>query len=187
MDQDPPDLRNPRDTIPMPASPAAMTHPIQALQPSPEVRALLSASQLPTSDLGDGATVRLFGCMADQHPCGVVGLEIHGEVALLRSLAVADAQRGGGLGAALVAHAERYAAGRGVATVYLLTTTAAGFFMRLGYRHVPREDAPAAIAATSQFSGLCPASSAFMAKSVGGERGADRVDSIPGGAGQGAG
>lgn len=170
------------DTTPMTVSAIAMAHPIQPLRPSPEVRALLSANQLPASDLHDGATVRLFGCVSDLHPRGVVGLEIHGEVALLRSLAVADAQRGGGLGAALVAHAERYAAGQGVATVYLLTTTAADFFLRLGYRHVPREDAPAAIAGTTQFSGLCPASSAFMAKAVGDERGADRVPSIPGGA-----
>ncbi|MCZ2809221.1 MAG: GNAT family N-acetyltransferase [Candidatus Bathyarchaeota archaeon] len=97
----------------------------------------------------------------------MVGLEMHGHVALLRSLVVLVNKRGSSLGAALVSHAEQYAAQQRVYTIYLLTTTAAGFFERHGYSHVSRQTAPAAIAGTSQFSGLCPSSSAFMAKSVG--------------------
>lgn len=144
-----------------------MTHSIQPIELSSCVETLLSDSHLPTSDLRDGSKVKLFGCMNDAHLCGVVGLEMHGRVALLRSLVVPAAGRGSGLGAALVAHAERYAAQRGVDSIYLLTTTAAGFFERHGYSHVSRQTVPAAIAGTSQFSDLCPSSSAFMAKSVG--------------------
>ena len=83
---------------------------------------------------------------------------------MLRSLAVEPEHRNSGLGISLVSDAETWAAERGVETLYLLTTTAAQFFARLGYEAVPRFEAPAAIAATAQFSGLCPASSTFMRK-----------------------
>jgi len=135
--------------------------------PSQDVEPLLTPSGLPTADLRDGAKVVLFGCITDGHLRGIVGLEIHGQVALLRSLAVPPSERGTGLGAALVSRAEQYAARRGVDTVYLLTTTAAGFFERRGYSHVSRQAAPTAIASTTQFSDLCPSSSAFMGKPVG--------------------
>ncbi|KGM55525.1 hypothetical protein N800_14560 [Lysobacter daejeonensis GH1-9] len=142
-----------------------MTHPIHPIDQSQVVEALLSVNHLPTSDLRDG-NVRLFGCEADNKLCGVVGLEMHAHVALLRSLVVPATERGKGLGAALIAHAELFAAQQGVDTIYLLTTTAAVFFERYGYGHVARESAPAAIAGTHQFSELCPSSSAFMAKSL---------------------
>ncbi|MBN6150503.1 GNAT family N-acetyltransferase [Xanthomonas sp. AmX2] len=142
-----------------------MKHSIQPLQPNASVQALLEANRLPVSDLQDGSEVVLFGCVSGAQTLGVVGLELYGPVALLRSLAVADATRGNGLGEALVAHAERHAAAQGVRAVYLLTTTASAFFERRGYRPLARDQAPAAIAGTAQFSGLCPASSAFMVKS----------------------
>ena len=145
-----------------------MTDSIQPIEPGRDIEALLSASGLPTADLRDGAKVTLFACTRDSQLRGVVGLEMRGQVALLRSLAVPSPERGSGIGAALVSHAEQYAARQGVDTIYLLTTTAAEFFERRGYRHASRETAPAAIAGTSQFAGLCPSSSAFMAKPVGG-------------------
>ena len=126
--------------------------------------ALLAAHHLPTADLGPGTTVRLAGWVEGGRVLGVVGLETFGPVALLRSLAVAGAARGRGLGAALVAHAEQAAVALGAADAYLLTETAEGFFARRGYRRVDRAAAPPAIARTSQFAGLCPASAVFMAK-----------------------
>ena len=144
-----------------------MTYSIEPIEPGSSVEALLSANHLPTSDLKGGSRVTLFGCFAEAQLRGVVGLEIHGQVALLRSLAVPASARSSGLGAALVAHAEQFAARQGVEAIYLLTTSAAGYFERHGYNHVPRQAAPPAIATTTQFSDLCPSSSAFMAKSVG--------------------
>jgi amino-acid N-acetyltransferase len=89
---------------------------------------------------------------------------VHGRDALLRSLAVDPGRRGRGCGLALVAAAERHAAAEGVQCVYLLTTTAAGFFERLGYAPAARADAPAAIRACAEFASLCPEDSAFMVK-----------------------
>jgi amino-acid N-acetyltransferase len=60
--------------------------------------------------------------------------------------------------------AEAHAAPLGVESLYLLTTTADAFFSRLGYSPASREEAPSFIKNTSQFSGLCPASSVFMCK-----------------------
>lgn len=141
-----------------------MTHAFHPIDVTPAAEALLAANDLPVSDLRGGPPVVLFGAGSHDRLDGLVGLELHGPVALLRSLAVDAEARRGGLGMALVAYAERQAAARGAQSVYLLTTTAASFFARLGYRDADRRHAPAAIAATRQFSGLCPASSAFMVK-----------------------
>jgi amino-acid N-acetyltransferase len=94
----------------------------------------------------------------------VVGVEVYGSVGMLRSLAVVPAHRSTGLGTALASDAETWAAEHGVGALYLLTTTAAQFFARRGYVMIPRSEAPQAIAATAQFSDLCPASSTFMRK-----------------------
>ena len=77
---------------------------------------------------------------------------------------MATAVRGTGAGRALVEEAEREAERLGVRVIYLLTTTAAGFFERVGYRSVGRETAPPAIRGTREFGELCPASATFMAK-----------------------
>lgn len=131
--------------------------------------ALLNSCHLPISDLSASSEVLLFGHAPAGLLSGMVGLEIYGADALLRSLAVTESNRSAGLGAALVASAERHAAARGVNAVYLLTTTADMFFERRGYTRVSRAEAPAAIASTSQFSALCPSSSAFMVKRFGGQ------------------
>jgi amino-acid N-acetyltransferase len=132
--------------------------------PEAEVKRLLAASGLPASDLVPAHLEHFFGCGAAQSPTGVVGLELHGNAALLRSLAVAQDRRGAGCGKALVAEAERYARLQGVSELYLLTTTAERFFERLGYRRTMRDNAPAAIRGTQEFSTLCPSTAAFMVK-----------------------
>lgn len=128
------------------------------------VKRLLGEARLPTSDLTDVHLEHFLGCGADDALDGVVGLEIYQPVALLRSLAVASACRGRGIGSALLAEAERFARSQDVREVYLLTTTAEPFFARSGYSRIARDSAPVAIRETQEFSNLCPASSAFMVK-----------------------
>ena len=129
-----------------------------------EVEALLTEAQLPVADLASSRSLKLLGIRDGGGLLGVVGIEVYGRVGLIRSLAVEPAHRKSGLGVSLVSNAEAWAAEQGVETLYLLTTTAAQFFARRGYEAVPRSEAPAAIAATAQFSDLCPASSTFMRK-----------------------
>ena len=128
------------------------------------VKQLLSESGLPIEDITSQHLRHFFGCGSGPELEGLVGLELYGEVALLRSLAVAAARRGSGLGSQLVEHVERYARDQGVKSLYLLTTTAEAFFLRFGYARLPREEAPEAIKSTKEFAGICPVSSAFMVK-----------------------
>jgi amino-acid N-acetyltransferase len=129
-----------------------------------QVRRLVESAGLPTADLDAADLAHFFGCGAVDRPHGVVGLEVLGAEALLRSLAVEPGARGSGSGRALVAAAEQHARDSGVDSVFLLTTTAAGFFERLGYTRVDREIAPAAIRHTREFGEVCPASATFMVK-----------------------
>lgn len=125
---------------------------------------MLDGMDMRTSDLSP-AMLRAFLLQRDDgHVAGVVGLEIMGEAALLRSLAVDENARRRGLGRALVHAAERHALERGVRRLFLLTTTAADFFANRGYRAIDKSQAPAPIRGTAQFSTLCPASSVLMFK-----------------------
>jgi extradiol dioxygenase family protein/N-acetylglutamate synthase-like GNAT family acetyltransferase len=136
--------------------------------PSPEVaRQLLQAADLPAADITAEKLTTFFSCEADGEIAGLVGLEVHGTVALLRSLVVLPQFRSHGLGAMLLAYAELVAGTQSVARLYLLTTTATGFFLRRGYQPASRDDAPEAIRNTAEFSSLCPASATFMVKRLG--------------------
>ena len=136
-----------------------MAHPSESA-----AKRLLVESGLPAADITAGHLKHFFFCGPGTDLEGLVGLELYGEVALLRSLAVASERRGSGLGSRLVEHAERYARDRGVKSLYLLTTTAEAFFMRRGYTRLAREKAPDPIRNTTEFGGICPLSSAFMFK-----------------------
>lgn len=123
--------------------------------------ALLADAALPTAGfaahLEDALVVRDDGRLL-----GCVALELYGEEALLRSLAVAPAARGRGLGERLTAAALDLAAARGARRVWLLTTTAERFFPRFGFLAVERDELPAALAASAELRGACPASAVAM-------------------------
>jgi amino-acid N-acetyltransferase len=132
----------------------------------PQITALLTAAKLPTA--GVGQHLRTFVVSdPDGAIVGVGGLEIHGPLALLRSLAVEASQRNRGLASAICDRLEGEAARRGIGHVYLLTETAERFFSRRGYVAVSRADAPPEIAASEEFSSLCPQSAVFMRRVVG--------------------
>ncbi len=143
--------------------------PIVAIRPRPKLRSalsLLESAALPVSDLTDAHLEHFFLCGPESAPTGLVGLEICDSDALLRSLVVAPESRSGGIGSALVQHAEAHARTLGARAVFLLTTTAEEFFSRRGYERVPRESAPASIRNTREFAELCPSTSTFMVKKL---------------------
>ena len=131
-----------------------------------KVMNLLALCALPNSDLSEKKLQHFFGCGEEANPGGVVGVELHGDVALLRSLAVEKNSRGKGCGKRLVQEVEKYAAQSGVKRLYLLTTTAETFFGALGYKKVERDSVPEAIRNTTEFSTLCSASAPVMAKDL---------------------
>jgi UDP-N-acetylmuramate: L-alanyl-gamma-D-glutamyl-meso-diaminopimelate ligase len=115
------------------------------------IGALLDAAGLPRLDfesrLGDFLVVRSQGRVI-----GCVGLEIHGEACLLRSLAVVPERRGEGLGWVLVDAALGRARGRGCRRAFLFTETAAHFFAdKVGFSPIAIEQADPALRASQEF------------------------------------
>lgn len=130
------------------------------------LKALLRSVHLPVSDIAQSSSQTLFGIRDELDLVASIGLESYGQDALLRSLAVLPSYRNKGLACALLRHAEDHAAQQRLSTLYLLTVNAQDFFSRQGYMRLAREDAPASIAASAQFAGLCPASAVFLYKSI---------------------
>ncbi|WP_439471063.1 arsenic resistance N-acetyltransferase ArsN2 [Brevundimonas sp.] len=123
--------------------------------------AALRAEGLPAPDAG-----RYFSADHDGAVVGYVGLEGEGRDLLLRSLVVLADQNAQGLGSRVLAAAESVAGDLGAARLHLLTTTAEPFFARHGYRAANRQTAPETIRRTREFSGLCPASAAYLTKDL---------------------
>jgi len=127
----------------------------------PAVAALLRANALPL----DGAEAHLATFVvatSGVEVVGVAGAEVHGDLALLRSVAVAPGLHGRGLGQSLVRTLLDEARRRSIRQVFLLTTTAADYFAGFGFRRLSREHAPRALQASTQFQGACPDSAALM-------------------------
>lgn len=97
---------------------------------------------------------------------GLIGLEIKADCALLRSLAVKMNYRNRGLATLLVDRIEKYARTLKISTLYLLTMTAEEFFKKCDFQRTARATAPAGIQGTAEFKDLCPASAAFMVKTI---------------------
>lgn len=129
--------------------------------------AALAQAGLPTEDLfAEPSRYYAQGAADDDDASAFGGLLLLGEEALLRSVAVPRASQGVGRGRALVSELVDLAAGGGARRLWLLTTTAEGYFAKLGWRVVDRTQAPAAVAATRQFTTVCPASAVLMCRKL---------------------
>lgn len=128
------------------------------------LRLQLEIAGLPTDDLDQPGRL-FFGLSDGDGPIGYVGMEGEGPDRLLRSLVVARNRRGQGHGQDLVLRLEQLCDGA-VSRLHLLTTDAAPFFRSLGYVDADRNEAPSAIASTTQFTSLCPASATYLVKDL---------------------
>lgn len=128
------------------------------------IRWLLQYEQLPSEDVSEQLLDHFLVYRDEQGVVGAVALEPFGDLVLLRSLVVAADFRGEGMGGRLAHAAEVLAERRGSKAIYLLTTTAEGFFAARGYRTLPRAEAPLQIQRSSQFSRLCPSTAVLMVK-----------------------
>ena len=122
---------------------------------------LLAAHGLPRDGVGEWLD-HFWLAERDGTVVGAAGVELYGEAALLRSVAVDPAWRGSGLGRLLTERALEEAQAAGARDVYLLTTTAERYFPRLGFACTAREAAPPALAASAEFRGACPESAVLM-------------------------
>jgi amino-acid N-acetyltransferase len=127
------------------------------------VRSLLVRCALPADDLGPAHLEHFFVCRLGDRLAGVVGLELLGDVGLLRSLAVAPEFRGRRLGHELWLRARERAVRLRLGDLYLLTTTAEGLFARWGFRPLARSLVPEPVRATPEYGSLCPSTATVMA------------------------
>jgi len=127
----------------------------------PAVRNLLQSHHLPL----DGAQQHFenFLVLFDgQDLIGTAGLEIYGEVGLIRSVAVDPSRTKGGLGTRLTLGLLNRARKMQLDSVYLLTTTAAEFFAKRGFQRIERSTLPPVLSASRELQGACPASAIAM-------------------------
>lgn len=131
----------------------------------PIVREILTEAQLPTDDFRDG-DVEFFVAEEDGMVVGTIGLETYGESGLLRSAAVRPSHRSRKVGALLVEALIREARARPLRELVLLTTTAAGFFRKMGFSAVPRASMAERVLASAQFAGTRCSSATVMRTSL---------------------
>jgi amino-acid N-acetyltransferase len=124
------------------------------------VLALLAEAKLPAAGVAEH--FRSF-FVADEAGWIVAsaGIERHGDVALLRSLAVAAGARGTGRGAAVLRRALQEARGC-PAGVYALTTTAEAYLARFGFERVSRASVPGELLESRELQDACPGSATVM-------------------------
>jgi amino-acid N-acetyltransferase len=127
------------------------------------VLGLLRQNHLPI----DGLTEHLattFVARQDERVTACASLEVYPDGALLRSVAVSAALQGRGLGQALTAAALRLAEELNLPAVYLLTTTAEGFFPKFGFERIERQAVPQSVQTSIEFTSACPSSATVMRK-----------------------
>jgi amino-acid N-acetyltransferase len=134
----------------------------------PWIRQLLTISGLPHEDITPQHLRHFFVIREKGEILGVIGLEIFGRLALLRSLAVDPGYRNRGFASQLINKAEEYAASLHIGRLYLLTMTVErmNFFAKRSYQKIERDSAPPEIQGTAEFQGLCPVTSFCMVKQL---------------------
>jgi len=127
----------------------------------PEVEALLLANKLPTEGARQHLPTYLLA-VSNGEVIGCAGAEVYGDIALLRSVAVAPGLQRQGIGQLLVERFLLEANRRQIRRLFLLTVTAPEYFARYGFRRGPIAQAPDVLKASAEFQGACPACAAFM-------------------------
>jgi|SRR6185503_14856377 len=104
-----------------------------------EILDLLSQVQLPHDGVAENLSTFLIARDESSQLIATIGLEHHGNTALLRSAAVTPQYQGCGIGSRLTEQLLQQAKNDGIERVVLLTTTAREFFeRRFGFCETPR-------------------------------------------------
>jgi N-acetylglutamate synthase-like GNAT family acetyltransferase len=126
---------------------------------------LLREASLPTAGLAEHLG-HLYVLAVRGTVIGAVGYEAYPPDALLRSLVIAPSVRGQGYGRQLLEFILKQARHDGIRDAYGLTTTIPDLLFHLGFNEVKRSDVPAALLASEEFRGACPASARLFRISV---------------------
>jgi amino-acid N-acetyltransferase len=127
----------------------------------PALLELLRDQKLPVDGFEDHVLTTL---VARQHGriVGSVAIEVYPDGGLLRSAAVAKDFQGKGVGRTLTDAAFSMARESRLSALYLLTTTAEHYFPKFGFERIRREDVPASVRTSVEFTTACPSTAVVM-------------------------
>jgi len=126
-----------------------------------EIETLLKYYDLPASDCFLHLE-NFVVAFAEGKLVGVGGFESCGNYGLVRSFAVSPEFKGNGIAESIFKIVYDLALEQGKESLYLLTTTAADYFKKLGFSECVRSNCPEPIKHTKQFLELCPSSAITM-------------------------
>lgn len=128
------------------------------------VKAILKEADLSTAGVDEHFSnfmvLERDGCVI-----GTAGLEIYGDVAILRSVAILPEFRRQGMGDGLVRAMINFADRRNIKQIYLFTQTARKFFEKFGFKAIPRECIDERCRSSGE-AGLSPTSATAMALDI---------------------
>ena len=127
-----------------------------------KVGSYLKSHNLPTEDIKE-PEVELYGFYEGNSLVGTGAIEHLQDCLLLRSVSVQSDKQGIGLGKQIVEYLEALATELGMKDLYLLTEIP-GYFQKLNYEAIERQNALDSIKNTNEFSILCPDSAILMKK-----------------------
>jgi amino-acid N-acetyltransferase len=130
-----------------------------------QIQVLLSEASLPCEDVHEHL-IHFITAKRDEIVIGCVGLEVHGNFALARSLAVAEKYRKQGIAKILCDLILEYARKLSVTNLYLTTDSSIAFFTKLQFEKLDPKKVPEAIRSTKEFTQLNPSTAIFMSRAI---------------------
>lgn len=130
------------------------------------VQALLAAASLPLDGVTDFFPDNYAIGVRGEEIVAAIGVESYDGHGLLRSAVVAESARGTGIGSRLTRERLDWSREQGLRDIYLLTTTAAAFFEKLGFVPVDRGAVPGAVAQAPEFAAICPSTATVMRREL---------------------
>lgn len=125
------------------------------------ILAFLTEASLPTDGVEEHLSTFL---VAEEHGSivGAIGIEPYGATALLRSAVVRPDHRSQGIGGMLYQKLLGVAQAGGARRLLLLTTTAEGYFRKLGFRPIDIKTVTGPVTQSAEFHGACPGTAVCM-------------------------
>ena len=130
-----------------------------------KIKQLLKINELSLEDLKDHLS-NFLKIENSDGLIGVIGLEIYGNYALLRSFAVHPDYQSNGIGKSLMKRLIKKSKILDIKEIYLFTTTAEKYFVKYGFKKIELTEVNPSVKESSQFRGSCPKSATIMKKQI---------------------
>jgi amino-acid N-acetyltransferase len=92
-----------------------------------------------------------FVAKQDKEVIGVAGMEVYGNIGLVRSVGVAKNSQGLGLGRSMIEMIHRYAEENDLTKLFLFTDTAELMFLKFGYKTIQRHEIDERLKKSAEF------------------------------------